>query len=505
MILELRVTLLYEEKPVWRRLRVDDRMSFLGLHEVLQVAFDWTNSHLHHFMIYQSGGLEDETSIGMEDDDSLYEGSFERKEKDESVGDWLNRVNDHAVYVYDFGDNWAHEIVVENVYEHDEETVVPYCVEVMGTAPDEDSRGEVNDAGRISNDELLKKINHLFSEGYHQTLGSYDTFFDPEIEDEEEMEPSYDLIQLMKDLHNAAPWEVLHSDQVFAIDQQGFMVFVSVMGAAEMEKGLAIYPSMEGWRTLSSLFREEDEEYRYKQFAITATFNDRNELDPIDYGLVKDTGIPFRGKGRWPMFRSYEPGYIPWYLNEHEKSLVTFVVRHVLDVTKRIREGLEVIAPFETGYMYTRVAGDGFYEEHGVEITEFDRMLEEEQQSIENELLIKQLQAIPVVDDQIEFVGTYTSQPIVEKPGDRPFFGLIVAGYSKKNGLFLVNETYGPIPKTLALQDAFCKMVIEQNAMPAQVTITHTDYKYLERFFNALPVKVRKVKEIGRFRMFGVL
>jgi hypothetical protein len=45
--LELKVTLRHIQPAIWRALRVPARLTLAQLHDVLQVAFGWTNSHLH--------------------------------------------------------------------------------------------------------------------------------------------------------------------------------------------------------------------------------------------------------------------------------------------------------------------------------------------------------------------------------------------------------------------------------------------------------------------------
>ena len=42
------------EPPIWRRLLLPRELNFAQLHEVIQAAFGWTDSHLHQFVV---GGL----------------------------------------------------------------------------------------------------------------------------------------------------------------------------------------------------------------------------------------------------------------------------------------------------------------------------------------------------------------------------------------------------------------------------------------------------------------
>lgn len=50
-IFQLKVQLAGIRQPVWRRVLVPGEVDLAELHEVIQTAFGWTNSHLHQFEI----------------------------------------------------------------------------------------------------------------------------------------------------------------------------------------------------------------------------------------------------------------------------------------------------------------------------------------------------------------------------------------------------------------------------------------------------------------------
>ena len=49
--LQLKVSLLDIRPAIWRRLLVPARIKLPVLHDVLQLSFGWTNSHLHAFRL----------------------------------------------------------------------------------------------------------------------------------------------------------------------------------------------------------------------------------------------------------------------------------------------------------------------------------------------------------------------------------------------------------------------------------------------------------------------
>ncbi|GAA0469607.1 plasmid pRiA4b ORF-3 family protein [Alkalibacillus silvisoli] len=82
----------------WRRLIVRNDITFSQFHDVIQTAFKWEDSHLYHFEIG-----DDEIEIGSE----LLE---------TRLGERLE-IGTKFKYVYDFGDNWEHDVVVERTIE----------------------------------------------------------------------------------------------------------------------------------------------------------------------------------------------------------------------------------------------------------------------------------------------------------------------------------------------------------------------------------------------------
>src|SRR5438309_977633 len=50
-IARVKVTLDGIRPPVWRRLEVQTNLSLGALHDILQIAFGWTDSHLHQFHV----------------------------------------------------------------------------------------------------------------------------------------------------------------------------------------------------------------------------------------------------------------------------------------------------------------------------------------------------------------------------------------------------------------------------------------------------------------------
>jgi hypothetical protein len=102
----LRAALADIRPEIWRRLRVPVDTTFAQLHELLQLTFGWTDSHLHQFDI-------DSVTIGPDRDVGFGDGP-DADEDETELADLLVPGSE-LVYTYDFGDDWRHRIVVEEL------------------------------------------------------------------------------------------------------------------------------------------------------------------------------------------------------------------------------------------------------------------------------------------------------------------------------------------------------------------------------------------------------
>lgn len=126
-ICQLKIALRYVRPVCWRRILVPASDTLGDLHDVIQVAFAWDGDHLHAFTIgrRQYG----DTSFDLE---------FDADEFDVTLATAFARARKPISYVYDFGDDWEHEIELERVVEPDPAATYPVCVDGRGASPVED-------------------------------------------------------------------------------------------------------------------------------------------------------------------------------------------------------------------------------------------------------------------------------------------------------------------------------------------------------------------------------
>ena len=138
-VYQFKITLQDVKPAVWRRIQTPAGYSFWDLHVAIQDAMGWKDMHLHEFQILEPKKRELE-SIGIPDDDDFGPAEvvpgWER-----SVANYFSGENPAATYVYDFGDDWNHEVILEEAVPAVPRVESPVCLDGGGACPPEDCGG----------------------------------------------------------------------------------------------------------------------------------------------------------------------------------------------------------------------------------------------------------------------------------------------------------------------------------------------------------------------------
>ena len=130
---QMKITLRGMKPPVWRRFFVPENMTFNELSEVLIRVMGWAGYHMAAFELPKSGmniiaaSWTDEMELG------------ERNGKTVKLSDFLP-AEKKFIFVYDMGDNWEHEVVIEDVREN-YPALYPAVLAYEGDCPPDDSGG----------------------------------------------------------------------------------------------------------------------------------------------------------------------------------------------------------------------------------------------------------------------------------------------------------------------------------------------------------------------------
>ncbi len=131
----LKITLRDIRPPIWRRVRVSDHSSLRDLHQVIQVAMGWQAAHLHEFQV--GDRLYGEPS----GDDGWPGAARTQNETKVKLASLVDQGVKRFRYVYDFGDGWEHDVLIEKVQPLDPDQQYPALITGKRACPPEDCGG----------------------------------------------------------------------------------------------------------------------------------------------------------------------------------------------------------------------------------------------------------------------------------------------------------------------------------------------------------------------------
>lgn len=272
-----------------------------------------------------------------------------------------------------------------------------------------------------------------------------------------------------------APWQWMTEADIFGVQdaETDKLGFVSVMGALGEHYSVAVYLGPEG---LYGFWECEDAgpldppEHLFEIPHLQASFEDRNTLHNKDRQMIKELGLKFRGRNAWPMFRSYRPGFFPWFLEAWEARFLVAVLEQTLDVTPRFRENRSLLEPAGSEGYLVRVPC-----REDDALSWVDRIVDvppPEPQSIPIVMdveVLERLKQVPPGTGKIEIDFFMFPSPVREERGARPFFPYMLLTVEAQHGLVLGSEMLTPDPSLEAMWGQIPLYVVRQLARVGMV------------------------------------
>ncbi len=173
---QIKITLINSQPPIWRRVLVPSDIKLDALHDVIQVAMGWTDSHLHQFIANKNfyGRRDENLHMDVEDETKYKLSQLVTKEKYS------------LVYEYDFGDSWKHKILLEKILPFDANIALPICLKGKRACPPEDC------GGVWGYEEFLDTLSDPKNPDYEEMMEWFGGKFDPEEFDLEEVNQNLD-------------------------------------------------------------------------------------------------------------------------------------------------------------------------------------------------------------------------------------------------------------------------------------------------------------------------
>ncbi len=267
----------------------------------------------------------------------------------------------------------------------------------------------------------------------------------------------YELAVQVKEL---APWDWLEESDVFGVQDPdtGDLGFVSVMGMLGAHYAVAVYQGAEGLYGLWEIIEAGPAlppEAIFGVPQLQASFEDREILEPRDRAIIKQLGLKFRGRQAWPMFRSYRPGFFPWFVETGEARLLAHALEQTLDVAPRAKEKRMLLQPKTDDSYLVRVARregprlewrDRVMRVPPPEPTPFFMPMDAD--------LLDALKRAPRHQGRAEVDCSLLDTVFQDSQDERPFFSLLLLVVDRESGFILTTELLKPDPTLEALWES---------------------------------------------------
>ena len=166
-VYRFKIELLGTDPAIWRLIETRD-VTLRQLHELIQAAMGWDNSHMHEFRIADQryGDAQMLEDDGVIDDDSTQVSGLV-----EEHGKKLR-----MEYEYDFGDSWLHKVKLERVSQPELGIKYPLCLDGACACPPEDVGGVYGFA------DFVEAITNPAHSGHDEYLDAYGKFIPDEFD-----------------------------------------------------------------------------------------------------------------------------------------------------------------------------------------------------------------------------------------------------------------------------------------------------------------------------------
>jgi hypothetical protein len=138
-IFQFKIKLYKIDPPIWRRVQIFSDSTFAEFSDVILRAMGWDDSHMHGFAIKNIyTNIKDRIVQKLDGADHYDE---EKDEETVTLDEYFSRQNKKAKYIYDYGDDWLHDIALEKIMDEDTNQIYPRCIAGERACPPEDCGG----------------------------------------------------------------------------------------------------------------------------------------------------------------------------------------------------------------------------------------------------------------------------------------------------------------------------------------------------------------------------
>ncbi|MCC7550418.1 MAG: plasmid pRiA4b ORF-3 family protein [Methanobacterium sp.] len=307
-----------------------------------------------------------------------------------------------------------------------------------------------------------------------------------------------DLYSVAVEFKKLKPWEWMWDDDIFGVlnSETEEIGYCCVMGGAGEFFGMSLYLGSEG---LEGYFKIQfgeitsgDLESLYAQKCLMASFEDRDTVEDEDYQILRKLGLRFRGENSWPLFRSYLPNYMPWFLNSEEVKFLTLALEQTIHVSKRFQKNPDILRPPMINQIMVRVRDDqGWQDEWREPSEENEVMVGFVEEDALDEMFNLAHQGVWEVDYSI------FPEPVQDDPRERPYFPYIITWADHEHGMVMNTTLAEPSQWGSIFSESLKEVMKSKGSLPQEILLRRNEiYNLMEGIASSLKIELTIVADL---------
>jgi hypothetical protein len=304
---------------------------------------------------------------------------------------------------------------------------------------------------------------------------------------------------------NIKPWEWMKETDIFGVrnPQTGEVGYCCIMGEMGEVLAIAVYLGTEGLEGYLNIRRgqiqHDDPDSLFIQNCLMLSFENRKLVQEDDREIINELGLKFRGKNAWPVFRRYEPGYFPWFLNRDEVLYMTNALQQATDICLRFKDDAKLFCAPDKNQYLIRVAeeknGRVFWKDEWRKPS----LPEKKEQGFYkpvDEVRIQRLKKTVKSTHAIwEIDFFYAPTPVLE--GERPFFPYAIMIIDHDTGFILDMHLAETRSYQEEFLDQFLNCIETTSVIPLEILARKEEaVKLLETYASRLNIRLSRVKKL---------
>jgi hypothetical protein len=304
------------------------------------------------------------------------------------------------------------------------------------------------------------------------------------------------------DFWQIQPWRWVNDTDLLGVKnlEDGEIGYCCIVGALGEFLGLLVYLGTGGLESYLRIQKSEspEEDVLSTGKCLVASFEDRKSLQKPDHEMIKKLGLKFRGAKSWPLFRSYEPGYYPWYLNRPQVLFLTHALRQAAEVSLRIKVNSNLLVNSEKGQYLVRVPDLSGSELHWKDEWLSPAPLERAKYEapVPDEIRLQRIKKKGLRPAGIWEVDFFQFPAPIQEEG-RPFFPLCLLIVDQDSGFVFETHLESKDRHRPEFLNQMLKVIEENAYLPQEIWVKREEVLQLfEVLVSRLGLKMKQVKRL---------